>query len=52
MKFITDLSKGVMGRADSSEMWEKIITNIPDEVLLKPGVRILIVACVNKTLKK
>jgi hypothetical protein len=45
MKFITDLSKGVIGQADSVEMWEEIIANIPDEVLLKPGVRILIVAC-------
>ena len=45
MKFITDLSKGVLGVADSVELWEDITSHIPDEVLLRPGVKILSVAC-------
>jgi len=45
MKFVTDLSKGILGTADSSELWEEIIAHIPDSVLLKPGVKILNVAC-------
>lgn len=44
MKFITDLSKGVLGQADPVELWEEIISHIPDEVFLKPGVKILSVA--------
>lgn len=45
MRFVTDLSKGVLGQPDSEELWAEIIAHIPDEVLLKPGVRILSVAC-------
>ena len=45
MKFVTDLSKGVLGKADSTELWEDIISHIPDSVLQKPNVRILCVAC-------
>lgn len=45
MRFVTDLSKGVLGQPDSAELWAEIISHIPDEVLLKPGVRILSVAC-------
>jgi len=45
MRFVTDLSKGVLGQPDSAELWAEIIAHIPDEVLLKPGVRILSVAC-------
>ena len=45
MKFVTDLSKGVLGQADSIVMWNDIISNIPDSVLLKPNARILCVAC-------
>lgn len=45
MKFVTDLSKGILGTPDSTELWEEIIAHIPDEVLLKPNVRILNVAC-------
>ena len=45
MRFVTDLSKGVLGQPDSEELWSEIIAHIPDEVLLKPGVRILSVAC-------
>jgi len=45
MKFAVDLSKGVLGNADSTELWTDIISHIPDSVLLTPNVRILSVAC-------
>ena len=45
MRLVTDLSKGVLGQADSVVMWGDIISHIPDSVLLKPNVRILCVAC-------
>jgi site-specific DNA-methyltransferase (adenine-specific) len=45
MKFVTDLSKGILGQPDSPEMWTEIISHIPDAVLLKPDVKILSVAC-------
>jgi len=45
MRFATDLSKGILGAPDSEEMWTEILSHIPDSVLLKPGVRILNVAC-------
>ncbi len=45
MKFAVDLSKGVLGSADSTELWTEIVSHIPDSVLLTPNVRILSVAC-------
>lgn len=45
MKFATDLSKGILGSADSAELWTSSIAQIPDDVLTNPNVRILIVAC-------
>ena len=45
MKFVTDLSKGILGNADSADLWNEIINHIPNEVLLRPGVRILNIAC-------
>jgi len=45
MKFVTDMSKGILGSPDSQQLWEEIIANIPDDVFLKPDVKILIVAC-------
>ena len=45
MRFVTDLSKGILGALDSSELWTEITSHIPDEVLLKPNVKILNVAC-------
>lgn len=41
MKFVTDLSKGILGTADSTKMWTDIISYIPDSVFLKPNARIL-----------
>ena len=45
MKFATDLTKGILGSADSTEMWTEVTANIPDRVLKRPNVRILVVAC-------
>jgi hypothetical protein len=45
MKFATDLNKGILGSPDSTELWQEITGRIPDKVLLKPKVRILVVAC-------
>ena len=45
MRFVTDLSKGILGTPDSPVLWQEIISHIPDEVLLKPNVKILNVAC-------
>ena len=44
MKFATDMTKGILGAPDSTVLWTDIISQIPDAVLLKPGVRILNVA--------
>jgi|AntAceMinimDraft_1070359.scaffolds.fasta_scaffold09184_2 hypothetical protein len=41
MKFITDLSKGILGEPDSPELWIEILTNIPDELLVRPNIKIL-----------
>jgi len=44
MRFVTDLSKGILGKPDSAEMWQEIIANIPDEVFLKEDLKILNIA--------
>lgn len=41
MRFVTDLSKGILGSADSTIMWTEIISHIPDSIFLKPNARIL-----------
>jgi hypothetical protein len=45
LRFITDLSRGILGAPDSTELWTSIISHVPDDVLLRPGVKILNVAC-------
>jgi site-specific DNA-methyltransferase (adenine-specific) len=45
MRFVTDLNKGILGKADSEELWIEIISHIPDSVLTKKDVRILVIAC-------
>jgi len=45
MKFATDLSKGILGSADSAELWNDLISEIPNNALTKSNIRILIVAC-------
>ena len=41
MRFLTDLSKGILGKPDSEEMWHEIISCIPDEIFLKKDLKIL-----------
>lgn len=45
MKFATDLNKGILGAPDNAEVWQDLIDQIPNAVLLDPKVRILNVAC-------
>ena len=45
MRFVTDLSKGILGKPDSTELWQEVISNIPDEIFLKKNLKILNVAC-------
>lgn len=45
MKFVTDLSKGVLGTPDSSVLWTEILSHVPDSLLLKPDFKCLVVAC-------
>lgn len=44
MRFVTDLNKGILGKPDSTKMWEDVISNIPDDILLKSNLKILCVA--------
>lgn len=45
MRFVTDLGKGILGKPDSAEMWNEIISYIPDNILLKDNLKILCPAC-------
>jgi hypothetical protein len=45
MKFVTDASKGIMGKPDSAKLWEQIILNMPIDILSRPDTNILNVAC-------
>jgi len=49
MRFVTDLSKGILGKPDPVELWEEIISGIPDEVFLRENVKILSPACGHAT---
>lgn len=49
MRFVTDLTKGILGKPDSAEMWNSIISNIPDHVFLKNDLKILFPACGHAT---
>lgn len=49
MKFVTDLSKGILGTPDSSELWNTIINSIPDSIFLKPDFRVLNICCGHAT---
>jgi hypothetical protein len=44
LRFVTDYSKGILGEPDSAELWNNILSKIPDHVLVKPDVKILNVA--------
>jgi hypothetical protein len=41
MRFVKDLAKGILGKPDPIELWEKIISQIPDEVFLKKDLKVL-----------
>lgn len=45
MRFVADLSKGILGQADSFDLWNSIVSQIPDSVLLKKNVKILNISC-------
>jgi site-specific DNA-methyltransferase (adenine-specific) len=45
VRFITNLSKGILGEPDPIELWEDIISHIPNEVFLKKDCKILFPAC-------
>jgi len=45
MRFVTDMSKGVLGSPDSPVLWTDILSNVPDSLLLKPDFKALCVAC-------
>ena len=49
MRFVTDFNKGILGKSDSSELWNQIISNIPDSLLLQKDFKILVVACGHAT---
>jgi hypothetical protein len=49
MRFVTDLGKGILGEPDPVELWDHIISQIPNEVFLKPNCRILFPACGHAT---
>ena len=45
MRFVTDLSRGILGEADSNNLWLEIVGHIPASVLTKQGVKILVMSC-------
>jgi len=49
MRFVTDLSKGILGKPDSTEMWNTIVNSIPDTVFLNKDVKVLCPACGHST---
>lgn len=44
MRFVTDFSKGILGKPDPIELWSDITDYISDEVLSKKDIKILCVA--------
>jgi hypothetical protein len=42
--YIRRLDLGILGESDPIALWEEIIDQIPDEVFLRPNVKILSVA--------
>lgn len=49
MRFVTDLSKGILGQPDSPDIYQNMLNSIPDSVFLKDNVRILTPACGHTT---
>jgi hypothetical protein len=44
-KFNSNKSQGILGEPDCEELWNNILRHIPDKLLVKPGIRILNIAC-------
>jgi hypothetical protein len=49
MRFVTDLSKGILGKPDSYELWESILSQYPDEFFFRDDLKILSPACGHAT---
>lgn len=49
MRFVTDLSKGILGQPDSPIIYQNMLDSIPDSVFLKDNVKILTPACGHTT---
>lgn len=49
MRFVTDLSKGILGKPDSYELWESILSQYPDEFFFRDNLKILSPACGHAT---
>lgn len=47
--FSKTMAAGILGRPDPEGVWHSIVSYIPDEVLAKPNVKILNVACGHRT---
>lgn len=45
LRFVTDMTKGIMAAADPLHLWDLVTSKVSDELLMKPGVRILNIAC-------
>jgi len=45
MRFVTDLNKGILGKADPKELWSEIISAIPNDLFVKKDFKILVTAC-------
>lgn len=44
MRFVTDLNKGILGKPDPKELWNDMISQVPDEVFLRKDLKILCIA--------
>lgn len=49
MRFVTDVSRGILGSPDPAELWNNILVYIPDSVLASKHTKILSVACGHAT---
>jgi site-specific DNA-methyltransferase (adenine-specific) len=45
MRFVTSFDKGILGDPDPIVLWEQIIATIPESVLIKKDLKILLPAC-------
>jgi hypothetical protein len=45
MRFVTDLSKGILGKPDPVELWELVLYQLDDFLLLNPNTAFIFPAC-------